>query len=244
MAPFPAAPSMARSIRAAAQPGLKDTQRSSYLMQFYIIQLHTYANEQASISKRSLDCIKLHEITIAQLTGLVKKPNIPKDDISKLLQIHRAQLTAARKEQQAASSNESRARAQISTHITKNSKIRTDIPAATVFGSLVDDLDTVVYVLDEALPSLTLQTRENDRLRYILASKNMEITGLEEHIAYLKNEEQPNHQGLTVIVFEQAKVRKEKKNMVGEQDEDDDEMTDDEELIHLDEDWSKHVTGV
>lgn len=177
---------MARSVRAAAQPGLKDTQRSSYLMQFYIIQLHNYANEQASISKRSLACIKLHEITIAQLTGFVKKPNISKDDISKLLQLHRAQLTAARKEQQAASSNESRARAQISTHITKNSKIRTDIPAATVFGSLVDDLDTLVYVLDEALPSLTLQTRENDRLRYILASKNMEITGLEEHIAHLK----------------------------------------------------------
>ncbi|WQF86335.1 hypothetical protein CDEST_11349 [Colletotrichum destructivum] len=186
MASFPAAPSMARSVRAAAQPGLKDTQRSSYLTQFYIIQLHDYANEQASISKRSLACIKLYEITIAQLTGLVKKPNIPKDDINKLLQIHRTQLTAARKEQQAASSNESRARAQISLHTAKTSKIRTNIPAATVFGSLVDDVDTVVYVLDETLSSLALQTRENDRLRCIIASKNMEIIGLEEHIAHLE----------------------------------------------------------
>ncbi|KAJ0167204.1 hypothetical protein CTA2_3828 [Colletotrichum tanaceti] len=186
MAPFPAAPSMTRSVRAAAQPGLKDTQRSSYLTQFHITQLHNYADEQAAISKRSLANIMLHENTVAQLTGLVKKPNVPKDDINKLLQIHRVRLTAARKEQQAAASNERRARAQISIHTTKNPRLRTDIPAATVFGSLVDDLDTIVYVLDEALPSLTLQTRENDRLRYTLASKNAEIVRLEGHIAYLK----------------------------------------------------------
>ncbi|KZL87283.1 hypothetical protein CI238_10402 [Colletotrichum incanum] len=186
MESLPPAPSMKRSTRSAARPGLKEAQRASYLMQFHIIELEEFLDDQATASKVARNNIDFHESMITQLQGLAGKSNVTKNDITQLIETHRAEVSKERKDIDIAALNDSRARAQISMYTTSNPNIRTNVSASTAFRSVVDDLDVVVHALGESLPPPPPHARDNARLRSMLAYKGKEIDRLEKEIAELK----------------------------------------------------------
>ncbi|GKT94030.1 hypothetical protein Ct61P_11880 [Colletotrichum tofieldiae] len=145
-------PSIRRSARSAARPGLKEAQRASYLTQFHIIELEKFLNDQNIASKATRDNIHFHESIIVQLQGLAENSDITKDNITDLIEIHRAKVSIATKDLDVAALNESRARTQISMYTTSNPNIRANISASAAFRSVVDDLDVVVHALEESLP--------------------------------------------------------------------------------------------
>ncbi|GJC91105.1 hypothetical protein ColLi_13943 [Colletotrichum liriopes] len=186
MESLPPAPSIRRSARSAARPGLKEAQRASYLAQFHIIELERFLNDQAIASKAARDNIHFHESIIVQLQGLAEKSDITKDNITELIETHRAKVSIAKKDLDVAALNESRARTQISMYTTSNPNIHANISASAAFRSVVDDLDVVVHALEESLPPPPPHARDNARLRSILAYKEKEIARLEKEIAELK----------------------------------------------------------
>ncbi|KAK1974255.1 hypothetical protein LZ30DRAFT_787126 [Colletotrichum cereale] len=186
MASLPPAPSMERSARAAARPGLKEAQRASYLTQFHVIELERFLDDQITAMKATRDNINFLESMIVRLQGLAVKSKITRRDVEGLIKAHRVKVSMGKRDLDAASINQSRAMAQISAHTTSNPNIRANVSAGAAFRSVVDDVDVIVHALEESLPPPTLHARDNARLRSLLAMKDTEIALLEKQIAELK----------------------------------------------------------
>ncbi|KAK2007125.1 hypothetical protein LZ32DRAFT_542576 [Colletotrichum eremochloae] len=177
---------MKRSARAAARPGLKDTQRASYLTQFHVIELERFLDDQTAAKKSTQDNIDFLESMVVRLQRLAAKSKITKADVRGLIKAHQTRISLGKKDVDVASTNQRRATAQISVHTDNNSNIRTNISAGAAFLSVVDDLDIIVHALQESVRPPTLHACDNARLRSALAAKEAEVSLLQKEIAELK----------------------------------------------------------
>ncbi|KAK2048024.1 hypothetical protein LZ31DRAFT_606792 [Colletotrichum somersetense] len=186
MASPPSTPSIDRTDRATACPGLTKEQRASYLTQFHVIELEQFIDDQTAAITSTQNNVTFLESMLIRLQNLANKSKISKANIQELMKAHRTRVSMGKKDLETASANQRRATAQISVHTNNNSNISANISPRAAFRSVVDDLDGVLHALQVSQTPPTLHARDNARLRLVLAAKDAEIRLLKKEIAELK----------------------------------------------------------